>query len=76
MSNVEKLYPANAADNPDNVLEQAMGQLQDVLIVGYDRDGDFCARCSSGLVDGGNLLWLIKSLEFKLMNGELVADPD
>ena len=70
MDNVEKFYPANAAENPDNVLEQAMGRYTDVLIIGWDVDGELDARATIGLKDGGDLLWLIEAFKFKLLSGE------
>ena len=74
MSGVVKFYPADAAKDPDNVLEQAMGRYSEVLIVGWDKDGDFDARASLGLSDGGDMLWLIESFKAKLMGGEFFAD--
>ena len=35
-SNVVKFYPADAAKVADNVLEQAIGVYDEVLIIGYD----------------------------------------
>lgn len=68
--NVEKLYPANASDNPDNVLEQAIGQYQDVFVIGWDKDGEMDVRSSSALADGGDILWLIEKFKSNLLNGE------
>lgn len=34
MGGVVKFYPPNAAEQADNVLEQAMGVYSDVLIIG------------------------------------------
>lgn len=76
MSQVVKFYPANAAENPDLVLEQAQGLLSDVLIIGYDKDGDFFAASSERFADGGELLWVIEVLKAKLMSGELMGDAE
>ena len=73
MSNVEKFYPANAANSADNVLEQAIGEMDQVLIIGYDKDGDFDARATTGLADGGDVLWLIEIFKAKLLAGEFGA---
>lgn len=37
MGDVLKFYPKDAAMKADNVLEQAIGEYEDVLILGYDR---------------------------------------
>lgn len=74
MSEVVKFYPKDAAKDADNVLEQAMGQYDDVLIIGYDKDGNFDARATLGLVDGGDMLWLIETLKFKLLRGDYMKD--
>ena len=70
MVDVVKFYPLDAAKDPDNVLEQAMGRYKSVLIIGWDNDGDFDARATLNLKDGGNLLWLMELFKFKLLNGE------
>lgn len=72
MSNVEKFYAAGAAKVADNVLEQALGCFSEVLIVGWDKDGDFDARATLGLKDGGDVLWLIETLKHKLLNGDFM----
>jgi len=38
VSNITKFYPSNAAKSPDNVLEQAVGCYDKVLIIGYEKD--------------------------------------
>lgn len=67
---VVKFYPRNAADNPDNVLEQAVGEYESVLILGWNRDGNLDVRSSSNLVDGGDLLWLVEKFKFNLLAGD------
>lgn len=76
MSNVIKFYPLNAAENPDNVLEQAMGDFSSVLLIGWDKDGDLDARASLDLKDGGDLLWLIEAFKFKLLSGDYTGEPE
>lgn len=70
MTSITKLIPNNAADDPNNVLELAFGSYQDVLVIGWDQDGELDVRSSSGLTDGGDLLWLLETVKQKLMNGE------
>lgn len=67
---VVKFYPKNTATSADNVLEQAVGEFSDVLVIGWDKDGRLDARATLGLKDGGDLLWLIESFKAKLMAGD------
>ena len=76
MGNVEKFYSADAAKDADNVLEQALGRYDEVLIIGWDKDGEFDARATLGLKDGGDILWLIEVLRTKLMAGDFINDGE
>ena len=68
---VVKFYAANAAENPDNVLEQAMGRYSHVFVLGWLKDdGPLDARASMNLKDGGDLLWLLEMFKLKLLNGD------
>lgn len=69
MTNVIKLYPPGAAKDPDNVLEQAKEQYQDVFIIGYDKDGDLDVRASTGLSQA-NIIHLIEMFKFNLFKGD------
>lgn len=71
---VVKFYPKDAAKNADNVLEQAMGQYDQVLVIGWNKDGDFDARATLGLKDGGECLWLIEVFKHKLMSREFMRE--
>lgn len=68
---VVKFYPKNAADKADNVLEQAVGCYQDVLILGYDHEGNADYRGTTYFSDGGNVLWLLEKFKHLLLNGDL-----
>lgn len=75
--NVIKFYPANAADDPDNVLEQSLGRFEDVLIIGWLKDdGGMDARASTGLVEASDLLWLIELFKHNLISGAYNALDD
>lgn len=74
MGDVEKFYPADAAKDADNVLEQAMGNYSEVLVLGWDKDGNFDARATLGLKDGADILWLIEVFKTKLMNGDYMGE--
>lgn len=54
--------------HPDKVLESAVGELVDVLILGYNADGFFEAR-SSG-TNKADLLMMAERFKFKLMSGD------
>lgn len=73
---IVKFYPADAAKRADNVLEQAMGVYDQVLVIGYDKDGNLEARATLGLKDGGDILWLVETFKHKLMNGYYIGDAD
>ena len=76
MADVVKFYPQDAAKEPDNVIEQAMGQYKSVLIIGWDNDDKFDARATLDLKDGGDLLWLMELFKFKLLNGDFMGDEE
>lgn len=46
---VVKFYPADAAKNPDNVLEQAIGVYEGCVILGWDKSGYLAVRSSTNL---------------------------
>lgn len=68
-SNVIKFYPSNASENPDLVLEQAIGQFENILILGWNKEnGLLDARASRGM--GGDILLLIEQFKYKLIRGD------
>lgn len=74
MAEIVKFYPADAAKDPDNILEQSIGEYDQVLIIGWNKDGSLDARATLGLVDGGDFLWLIEKFKHNLLSG--VYHPD
>jgi len=66
---VKKFYPKNAANNPDNVIEQAIGVYTEVIILGYDKEGNLDIRASTN-IDKANILWIIDKFKHKLLNGD------
>lgn len=48
---VIKFHPKDAAKSADAVLEQSIGQFSDVLVIGYDAEGNLDARATLGLTD-------------------------
>lgn len=69
MDNITKFYPKDAASSPDAVLEQAVGQYENVLIIGYDKDGCFEIRADLGL-DHKEMLWMVEMFKHKLLHGD------
>lgn len=67
--NVIKFYPKNAADNPDSVLEQAIGQYEDVVIIGRNKSGNIDARGSNG-AKMRDVLWMIEQLKIIILDAE------
>lgn len=51
---------------PDRILEGAKGQLEGVVVMGWDKDGG--QYFASSLADGGDVLWLLESCKKALMN--------
>ena len=76
MADIVKFYPADAAKDADNVLEQALGTYDEVVIIGWDKDGELDCRATLGLKDGGDVLWLIELFKHKLLNGDYSGDPE
>jgi len=74
-TNVTKFYPKDAAKDADNVLEQAIGVYDEVIIIGYRKDdGTMDARATLGLRDGGDMLWLLETFKMKLVRGDYLPD--
>lgn len=69
MTNVVRFYPPGSADNPDLVLEQAIGAYQSVLILGFDKDGKFKARGSTNL-SAADCHVLASLFAHKIVSGE------
>lgn len=72
--NVVKFYPADAYKDPDAVLEQAIGEYSDVLIIGWNKDGIIDLRATKGIEDGRDMLWLIEKFKFNLLAGAYSGD--
>ncbi len=73
MDNVIKFYPKNAAENPDNVLEQAIGTYDEVLIIGWDKSDELIVRANLK-ISGRDALWLVEQFKVKLLRGDYADD--
>lgn len=69
MGDVVKLYSKDAASNPDNVLEQAVGNYKSVLVLGWDAKGILDVRASTN-IDHKEILWLLEVFKSKLVHGD------
>lgn len=50
----------------DRVLEQAIGKLDKVVLIGYDKEG--AEYFASSVADGGTVLWLMEKMKKALLN--------
>ena len=50
---------------PDRILEAAVGKMEGVVLIGWDRDGDFVA--ASSYADGGTVMWLLEKCKQRLL---------
>jgi len=53
---------------PDRLLEHAIGKLEGVVILGYDKEGG--EYFASSYADGGDVLWLLERLKKQLLEVE------
>lgn len=65
-----KVVSIRPADNPDVVLEAAKGNVEHVLVMGYDHDGEMYVASSPYFADGGNMLWLLETVKQRLLDLE------
>jgi hypothetical protein len=52
--------------NPDDILERAKGQLEGVVIIGFEKD-DGALYAASSYADGGTVMWLLEACKKALM---------
>lgn len=60
--------------NADVVLEEAVGDYKDLLILGYNHNGEFSARATKLFSDGGHILWIMERFKFGLLAGDYSND--
>ena len=51
--------------DPDRILEAATGELEGVVISGFDKNGKLWA--ASSYADGGTVMWLLEACKTKMM---------
>jgi hypothetical protein len=54
----------------DRVIENAIGKLKSVVIIGYTEDGEE-EYFASSIADGGTVLWLMERTKQALLNVEV-----
>lgn len=69
MSNIIKLAPDAAS--ADDVLEDAIGNFKELLIIGWDKDGDFLRVMTSSTLSSADSLYLMKLFETALITNVL-----
>lgn len=74
MTNVVKFYPSGAAKNPDAVLEQAVGEYDQVCVIGYDKSGHLDVRASLNF-KVREMFFAMDAFRFKVMNGDYGMEP-
>ena len=66
MSNVIDFSGITKLDlDPDRVLSNALGKLKEVVVIGFDQDGN--EYFSSSVADGGSVVWHMERAKHKLM---------
>jgi len=70
MTNVIDLPVITTLDYPsDRLLEKAIGNVDGVLILGWDKEGELYFASSKG--DGGHCLWLMELAKKALLEVEI-----
>jgi hypothetical protein len=70
---IVKFYKKNAAESADSVLEQAIGIYDEVVILGWDKNGNIDARANLKM-KSRDVLWLIEVFKTKLLRGDYSDD--
>lgn len=66
MSNVVSFRGVTKLDlDPDTVLENSKGQVDNFIILGYDKEGDFWFSSTMG--SGGDVMWLMEVAKIQLL---------
>jgi hypothetical protein len=54
---------------PDRVFEKAIGNVDSVVIIGFDKEGDF--YFASSKADAGEVIWLMEMAKKKLLEVDI-----
>jgi len=66
MTNIIPIIPCL---DPDNVLQKAIGEYQEVVVLGYLKNGDFCFR-AGGEANMAEVVYMLQTAIHKTMNGD------
>lgn len=55
---------------PDEILTAAEGEYEDLLLIGWNKNGDMQVYTSNELYNNQNVLWLVMVFINRLINGE------
>lgn len=75
MADIKQFIPKNAAQNPDYVLKSAIGEMDAVLLVGWDKDGALDVRASEN-IDHREINWLLSLVQHKLLAGDFAPEVE
>ena len=64
---VVKFYAANAAENPDNVIEQAIGEFESIVLAGFDHSGVLDIRASTN-ISRERALWILEKAKMVVLS--------
>jgi hypothetical protein len=67
--NVVKFYSLRAALAPDVVLEHAAGVYDEVLVIGYNKDGELDVRASLNF-DMKSIFFALEAFKHQVLSGE------
>jgi hypothetical protein len=70
--NVVDLYTKDPIVSSDELIETSKGVYDEVMMVGWNKDGQMEIRLTSGMQDGGTILWLLENLKLRLLTGEFM----
>uniref|UniRef100_A0A6M3ILV2 Uncharacterized protein n=1 Tax=viral metagenome TaxID=1070528 RepID=A0A6M3ILV2_9ZZZZ len=69
MADISKFDGVTKLDlSADRVIQGAIGKLDWVVVIGYDKDGD--EYFAGSHADGGDVLWLIERMKLQLLLDE------
>lgn len=70
--NVVRFRPANEMEGADAVLERAQGIFDEVLVIGFNKQGEVEGRVTLGMTER-DAVWMMEILKFAMMNGDYDA---
>lgn len=73
MATILNFTPKDAAKDPNHVLEAAKGEYDELMILGFNKEGHFDVRGNIGLTPERGM-WLCQLFIHKLMNGDYASN--